>query len=597
MFYNKLQGTTSSSFRLGKNGVNIETLQGGELRIVTKDYEFVLGKSEVEELFEGEGPRSIASWQVVENYIVNEIQGIVGDVTGVEEALQQISGIAAALDNDPDFYLHVLRLQDVDGNAVDGQTVKGTTTFEKDVTFGGKIIGPSTLTIDPLQVDALDPNNPNLGTVVIHGNLQVDGTTTTINSQTVDIFDKNITLAFGATNSAAADGAGITIDGANANLTYLSSGDKFSLNKSTLISSTTTTGNALEVSANSLTTGSALSLSTTSTGRSSSLFRLSSSGNHGSLSKILRGINIDAYDYGTNVHSIGLDIEVGDHGGGNYDQNITDRSTGLQVEVNRSLKPMGFYFGAQSENSSANVLGGRIFAQGYGDNSNSVGLEVLSYSISKTPSANLGESYGIIAETVSLKDPDHPGTGRDSYALYLMSEAPEQSKAYAIYSLLGLNYLAGNTGIGQLPGTEKLEVTGNTKSEQFVSTVTTASTRAPMIVSSKVLVQNLNADQLDGADLETVLTSDSDSKVPTSKAVADFAVSRMLTGYTTSEYDNATLTSDKLNSFVYVLNQSGVSVKVRLSDILRPSLYTVATNSEIDSVKVGDFVYTEKGGI
>lgn len=73
-------------------------------------------------------------------------------------------------------------------------------------TLTGYLAGPATFTIDPAAV------GDNTGTVVIAGNLQVDGTTTTINSTTVTVDDLNITLASGATNSAAADGAGITID-------------------------------------------------------------------------------------------------------------------------------------------------------------------------------------------------------------------------------------------------------------------------------------------------------------------------------------------------------------------------------------------------
>ena len=76
------------------------------------------------------------------------------------------------------------------------------------------ITGGSTLTIDPAAV------GDNTGTVIIKGDLQVDGTTTTINSTTLTIDDKNIVLASGAADSAAADGAGITIDGANKSLTY-----------------------------------------------------------------------------------------------------------------------------------------------------------------------------------------------------------------------------------------------------------------------------------------------------------------------------------------------------------------------------------------
>ena len=57
-------------------------------------------------------------------------------------------------------------------------------------------------------------SNSGNGTVTIAGNLQVDGTTTTVNSATMDVVDKNITIAKGSANDAAADGAGITIDSA-----------------------------------------------------------------------------------------------------------------------------------------------------------------------------------------------------------------------------------------------------------------------------------------------------------------------------------------------------------------------------------------------
>ena len=60
--------------------------------------------------------------------------------------------------------------------------------------------------------------------------LTVTGTTTTINSTTLDIADINITIADGAANSAAADGAGITIEGAGVNFQYSDSGKHMSLN-------------------------------------------------------------------------------------------------------------------------------------------------------------------------------------------------------------------------------------------------------------------------------------------------------------------------------------------------------------------------------
>lgn len=52
-------------------------------------------------------------------------------------------------------------------------------------------------------------------TVVIRGNLQVDGTTTTINSTTLTVDDQIITAASGSANAAAAGTAGLEIDTSN----------------------------------------------------------------------------------------------------------------------------------------------------------------------------------------------------------------------------------------------------------------------------------------------------------------------------------------------------------------------------------------------
>ena len=67
--------------------------------------------------------------------------------------------------------------------------------------------------------------------VTVTGDLTVQGTLTTINSTTVDIADKNLTLAKGAANAAAANGAGLTVDGASATITYVSGTDSWDLNK------------------------------------------------------------------------------------------------------------------------------------------------------------------------------------------------------------------------------------------------------------------------------------------------------------------------------------------------------------------------------
>ena len=68
----------------------------------------------------------------------------------------------------------------------------------------------------------LDPNpiDSDGGDVIIRGNLTVQGTQTVINSTAVSINDLNLILADSAASSAEADGAGITIGGANYTLTW-----------------------------------------------------------------------------------------------------------------------------------------------------------------------------------------------------------------------------------------------------------------------------------------------------------------------------------------------------------------------------------------
>jgi len=81
----------------------------------------------------------------------------------------------------------------------------GTVATTAALTLGGHLNVPNAFTIN---------SNSGNGTVTINGNLQVDGTTTTVNTATMDVVDKNITIAKGSANDAAADGAGITIDSA-----------------------------------------------------------------------------------------------------------------------------------------------------------------------------------------------------------------------------------------------------------------------------------------------------------------------------------------------------------------------------------------------
>ena len=100
----------------------------------------------------------------------------------------------------------------VDNIRIDGNTISST--------------AGSYMYIDPHPVDSA-------GTLVILGNLSVEGTTTTIKSTTVSINDKNIVLADSASNATEANGAGITVGtyASNPTITYDGSTDRWDFSK------------------------------------------------------------------------------------------------------------------------------------------------------------------------------------------------------------------------------------------------------------------------------------------------------------------------------------------------------------------------------
>ncbi len=113
-----------------------------------------------------------------------------------------------------------------DGIVAIGQPVGTTNNVSfANVTLSGVLYGPSQFVIDPaVQGDAT-------GEVIILGNLIVEGTTTTINSTTVEIEDKTILLAKSATAPVDANGSGISIAGAGANFFYTFTTDSWNPNK------------------------------------------------------------------------------------------------------------------------------------------------------------------------------------------------------------------------------------------------------------------------------------------------------------------------------------------------------------------------------
>ena len=99
----------------------------------------------------------------------------------------------------------------------------------------------NTSTITTTQWGYVGALNQNLGTtndvqfndLVLAGDLTVQGTTVTLNTQELTIEDKLLSVASGSTTSAAADGGGFHISGANASITWDNGNSRLAVNKNT----------------------------------------------------------------------------------------------------------------------------------------------------------------------------------------------------------------------------------------------------------------------------------------------------------------------------------------------------------------------------
>ena len=218
-------------------GTNIHTVASGQTVIVHMDSD-VLGLSSLTvDNLELNG-NSITSTDT--NGAINLTPNGSGEVVAATLTVSDltnnrvvIAGASGALEDDNNFTfdgttLHLFADQWLAGRL----TVTGQASFDNVLIDGNTISttdGSNILVIDPSPVG--DSAGGYAGTLVIRGNLNVQGTQTTINSTTVSINDLNLVLADSAANAAAADGAGITIGGANATITYNAGNDNWDFNK------------------------------------------------------------------------------------------------------------------------------------------------------------------------------------------------------------------------------------------------------------------------------------------------------------------------------------------------------------------------------
>ena len=132
------------------------------------------------------------------------------------------------------------------------QTISGNKTYTGTIDFSGATVQSFTCAQN----------------LVVSGNLTVSGTTTTVNSTTTTIADKNLELAKGAADDAAADGGGITIDSGDGDKTWnwvnstdawtssehinLASGKAYYIDGTSVLNSTTLGSNVVNSSLTSL---------------------------------------------------------------------------------------------------------------------------------------------------------------------------------------------------------------------------------------------------------------------------------------------------------------------------------------------------------
>jgi len=118
------------------------------------------------------------------------------------------------------------------------QASTGSTTFSANFTYNNATLSiknstPSTDTSTGALVIAGGVGIG--GDVFIAGGIQVNGTATWVNSTNVSIVDKNIVIAQGSINAAAANGAGFTVDtpSSKPQIYYASADDSWNFNKAT----------------------------------------------------------------------------------------------------------------------------------------------------------------------------------------------------------------------------------------------------------------------------------------------------------------------------------------------------------------------------
>ena len=168
----------------------------------------------------------------------------VEDLTNNEIVL---AGVGGEIEGDPNFTFDGTELnigtgnftvQQASGNTqilgtlnVDSQSTLSSLNVE-DLTSGRVVLAGTSGEIEDSENLTFDGSTLTVtGDAIVTGNLTIQGTQTQLNTATLNVEDINILIASGAIDASAANGAGITIDGADATILYGSSDDSITINK------------------------------------------------------------------------------------------------------------------------------------------------------------------------------------------------------------------------------------------------------------------------------------------------------------------------------------------------------------------------------
>jgi hypothetical protein len=168
--------------------------------------------------FSGQVNSGVATITTLNTTTGNIVTGVVTTLTSTNASLTNINSTG----------ISTLGITSTTNLTTQQLVVSGVSTFVSNVNLSGELRGPAEFIIDPAAV------GDNTGAVRIKGDLYVDGTTTQINSASLEIADFIVGIASTATTDLLADGAGIRIGPDNTLLydhsnTALKSSENFNL--------------------------------------------------------------------------------------------------------------------------------------------------------------------------------------------------------------------------------------------------------------------------------------------------------------------------------------------------------------------------------